>query len=132
MVTDRNHLTNWKEILIMRQWIKLDGLKRVTISGVSITYSLSKISPKNQCHYFTQHANSKPISVLETTKTSQLTRIEKALVKNSLSSNLINYEVIQYEACALIPPWYIIIIFCRVRSQMTLLGLQAFINLTTA
>ncbi|XP_046457393.1 uncharacterized protein LOC124204384 isoform X3 [Daphnia pulex] len=71
MVTDRNHLTNWKEILVMRQWIKLDELKRVTISG---------------------HASSKPISVLETTKTSQLTRIEKAIVKYSLSSNLINYE----------------------------------------
>jgi hypothetical protein len=38
MVTDRNHLTNWKEILVMRQWIKLDELKRVTIYGVSINY----------------------------------------------------------------------------------------------
>lgn len=35
MITDRNHLTNWKEVLIFRQWIRIDELKRVTIQGVS-------------------------------------------------------------------------------------------------
>jgi hypothetical protein len=55
MVTDRNHLTNWKEILVMRQWIKLDELKRVTISGVSIIYHgcnsyLCRVDNSQKCH----------------------------------------------------------------------------------
>lgn len=70
LVTDRSHLISWRDNLLIRQWVKIDELKRVTIYG---------------------NTKSKPLSVLETTKNSKLTKIEKASV-NSLSSNLMNYE----------------------------------------
>lgn len=35
MVTDRTQLANWREFLAIRQWIRIDKLKKVKIHGVS-------------------------------------------------------------------------------------------------
>lgn len=40
MITDRSLLRNWKESLVMRQWIRIHHLKKVTIYEVSYYFLL--------------------------------------------------------------------------------------------
>lgn len=44
MITDRNHMKEWREQLAMRQWVRITQLKRVTLPQVSLS-SLMMIHP---------------------------------------------------------------------------------------